>query len=139
MSILQCDCASSCDLSTNRSVAEAFYKNVPDAQLVSRSDLSGNIWQLPCDKEINVTFKFGGVSFPINPLDTNIDLNATDSDGNHVCFGAVCFPPSALRHPPHHVSPHVQFQPMASSSDTYDAIFGMAFRKSSPSPLPVLR
>ena len=72
-----------------RAVARAFYEDVPDAQLVSRSDLSGDIWQIPCDKEVNVTFKFGGVSFPIHPLDANIDLNATDSDGNHVCFGAV--------------------------------------------------
>ncbi|PIL22833.1 hypothetical protein GSI_15528 [Ganoderma sinense ZZ0214-1] len=90
------------------SVAEAFYKDIPGSQLVSRSDLSGQIWQLPCDKEVNITFKFGGKSFPVHPLDANIDLNLTDSSGNHVCFGA--------------------FQPMASQSGaTYDAIFGMAF------------
>ncbi|TBU47411.1 acid protease [Dichomitus squalens] len=89
-------------------VAEAFYKDIPGSQLVSRQEVSGNIWQLPCDKEVNVTFKFGGKSFPIHPLDANIDLNLTDSRGNHVCFGA--------------------FQPMSSQSDaTYDAIFGMAF------------
>ncbi|KAI1794874.1 acid protease [Ganoderma leucocontextum] len=90
------------------SVASAFYKDIPGAELVSRSELSGDVWQLPCDKEVNVTFKFGGSSFPIHPLDTNIDLNLTDSNGNHVCFGA--------------------FQPMVAQNDaTYDAIFGMAF------------
>ncbi|RPD62708.1 acid protease [Lentinus tigrinus ALCF2SS1-7] len=89
-------------------VAEALYKDVPDAQLVTRSELSGQVWQLPCDKEVNITFKFGGVSFPVHPLDSNIDLNLTDSSGNHVCFGA--------------------FQPFDPGEDaTYDAIFGMAF------------
>ncbi|KAI0771201.1 acid protease [Trametes elegans] len=89
-------------------VAEAFYKDVPGASLVSRSDLNGEVWQLPCDKEVNVTFKFSGVSYPIHPLDTNLDLNMTDSSGNSICVGA--------------------FQPMsAQNSATYDIIFGMAF------------
>ncbi|TFK87338.1 acid protease [Polyporus arcularius HHB13444] len=90
------------------SVAQAFYKDVPGAQLVTRSELSGQVWQLPCDKEVNITFKFGGVSYPVHPLDANIDLNLTDSSGNHVCFGA--------------------FQPFnPGNGATYDAIFGMAF------------
>ncbi|KAI0647783.1 acid protease [Trametes meyenii] len=89
-------------------VAEAFYKDVPGASLVSRSDLNGQIWQLPCDKEVNVTFKFSGVKYPIHPLDTNLDLNLTDSSGNRVCVGA--------------------FQPLtAQDGATYDVIFGMAF------------
>ncbi|KAI0632396.1 acid protease [Trametes polyzona] len=89
-------------------VAEAFYKDVPGAKLVNVPTLNGQIWQLPCNKEVNVTFKFSGVSFPIHPLDTNIDLNTTDSRGRHVCFGA--------------------FQPMqAPQGATYDVIFGMAF------------
>ncbi|OCH88666.1 acid protease [Obba rivulosa] len=89
-------------------VAEAFYGNVPGAKLMNYEQLDGPIWQLPCAIEVNVTFQFGGVSYPINPLDTTIDLNATDSDGNHVCFGA--------------------FQPQdAALSPNYDIIFGMAF------------
>lgn len=76
-------------LTQRSAVAEAFYKDVPDAELVTRSELSGQVWQLPCDKEVNITFKFGGVRFPVHPLDANIDLNLTDSRGNHVCFGAV--------------------------------------------------
>ncbi|KAI0328918.1 acid protease [Cubamyces sp. BRFM 1775] len=93
-------------------VAEAFYKNVPGASLVNRPDLNGDIWELPCDKEVNITFKFGGDSFHIHPLDTNLDLNLTNSQGQHVCVGA--------------------FQPMnAQDGTTYDMIFGMAFCKRS--------
>ncbi|EMD40138.1 hypothetical protein CERSUDRAFT_112356 [Gelatoporia subvermispora B] len=89
-------------------VAKAFYGNVPGAKLMHYEQLDGPIWQLPCDIEVNVTFKFGGVNYPINPIDTTIDLNATDNDGNHICFGA--------------------FQPQeAASSPNYDVIFGMAF------------
>ncbi|EIW59384.1 acid protease [Trametes versicolor FP-101664 SS1] len=89
-------------------VAEAFYANVPGAQLVNVASLDGQIWQLPCDKEVNVTFKFAGVSYPMHPLDTNIDLNMTDGKGNPICFGA--------------------FQPLqAPDGATYDMIFGMAF------------
>ncbi|KAI0662199.1 acid protease [Cubamyces menziesii] len=89
-------------------VAEAFYKNVPGSALVNRPDLNGEIWELPCDKEVNITFKFGGDSFRIHPLDANLDLNLTNSQGQHVCVGA--------------------FQPMsAQDGSTYDMIFGMAF------------
>ncbi|KAI8978776.1 acid protease [Trametes punicea] len=89
-------------------VAEAFYKNVPGAALVNRADLNGQVWQLPCDKEVNVTFKFSGVKYPIHPLDTNLDLNLTDSSGKRVCVGA--FQPTDLQNEP-----------------TFDMIFGMAF------------
>ncbi|KAI0915843.1 hypothetical protein AcV7_007199 [Taiwanofungus camphoratus] len=90
------------------SVAEAFYSSVPGSQLVNVAQLDGPIWQMPCDVEINVTFKFGGQSYPINPLDTSLDLNATDDKGNKVCYGG--------------------FQPIdAAKSPLYDMIFGMAF------------
>lgn len=79
-------------------VAEALYANVPGAQLVTVASLDGQVWQLPCDKEVNVTFKFAGVSYPMHPLDTNIDLNMTDGKGKPICFGAVRahFPRPAL-------------------------------------------
>ena len=71
----------------------------------------GNVYTLPCDVELNVTFKFGGVSYPIHPLDTSLDLGRTNSSGDALCIGA--------------------FQPIASNSQssTYDMILGMAFRK----------
>ncbi|KAI0826793.1 acid protease [Trametes gibbosa] len=88
-------------------VAEAIYKQVPGAQLVNLPTIDGPIWQIPCNKEINVTLKFGGVQFPIHPLDTSLDLNMTDVRGRPFCLGA--------------------FQPMQGSSDAFDMIFGMAF------------
>ncbi|PCH39891.1 acid protease [Wolfiporia cocos MD-104 SS10] len=90
------------------SVASAFYESVPGAQLVDVPDLDGPIWQIPCEYEINVTFKFGGISFPVNPLDTSLDLNGTDGDGEKTCYGG--------------------FQPIdVAKSPLYDIIFGMAF------------
>lgn len=71
-----------------RSVSEAIYSDVPGAQLVKNSDL-GEIWTMPCNVEINISFNFGSKNFPIHPLDTSLDLNATDDNGNHVCVGAV--------------------------------------------------
>jgi len=90
-------------------VAQAFYENVPGAQYINNvASLAGPAWQIPCDYEVNVTFKFGGTNYPINPLDTSLDLGATDSDGKPICYGG--------------------FQPIdAAKSDLYDIIFGMAF------------
>lgn len=90
------------------SVAEAFYRSVPGAQLVNQDQL-GQIWQMGCDYEVNITFKFGGLSYPVNPVDAVLDLNATDDAGNKICYGA--------------------FQPISQSAENsvYDMIFGMAF------------
>lgn len=70
-------------------MATAIYGDVPSAQLVTVQELDGPVWQIPCDVEVNVTFIFGGVRFPMNPLDTNAVLDGTDNDGNHMCYGAV--------------------------------------------------
>ena len=71
-------------------VAKAFYGDVPNAQLVTIRELDGEAWQIPCNVEFNITFKFGGVRFPIHPLDTNAVLGGTDANGNSICYGAVC-------------------------------------------------
>lgn len=71
------------------SVAEAIYSKVPGADLVKNSPLGGDVWTIPCDVEINIAFKFGGKNFPIHPLDTSLDLNATDDSGHRICIGAV--------------------------------------------------
>ncbi|KIP04220.1 hypothetical protein PHLGIDRAFT_129664 [Phlebiopsis gigantea 11061_1 CR5-6] len=92
-----------------KAVADAFYSRVPGAQLTNYSGL-GEVYTMPCDVELNVTFKFSNVSYPIHPLDTSLSsLGKTDALGNPVCVGA--FQP---------------IQPGAESS-TYDMILGMAF------------
>ena len=71
-------------------MAHAFYQNVPGAEYIYNvASLAGPAWQIPCDYEINVTFKFGGQSYPINPLDVSLDLGAEDSDGKAICYGGV--------------------------------------------------
>lgn len=71
-------------------MAQAFYQNVPGAEYIDNvASLAGPAWQIPCDYEINVTFKFGGESYPINPLDVSLDLGAKDSDGKAICYGGV--------------------------------------------------
>lgn len=64
------------------------YGRIPGAQYVNRTDV-GAIWQLPCDREVNMTFTFAGQKIPIHPLDTSLDLNVTDDSGNKVCLGSV--------------------------------------------------
>ncbi|EKM51672.1 uncharacterized protein PHACADRAFT_261953 [Phanerochaete carnosa HHB-10118-sp] len=89
------------------SVSEAIYSDVPGAQLVKNSDL-GEVWTIPCNVEINISFSFGGKTIPIHPLDTSLDLNATDDNGNHICIGA--------------------FQPISTAaSPDFDMVLGMAF------------
>lgn len=91
-----------------RAVADAFYGRVPNATLANVTGL-GEVYTLPCDVELNVTFKFGNVSYPIHPLDTSMDLSETDALGNKICIGS--------------------FQPILDDavSSTYDMILGMAF------------
>lgn len=93
-----------------RNVADAIYSRVPGASFVNVPAASGMVWTLPCDVELNVTFKFGGVSYPVNPLDTNLgSMNIKGPDGNEICVGS--------------------FQPITTaSSSRFDMILGMAFR-----------
>lgn len=67
-------------------MADAIYGRVQGAAY----DETNEWWTLPCDQELNVTFKFGGQDFPVHPLDLNSnDLRATDAHGNPVCIGLV--------------------------------------------------
>jgi len=66
---------------------------------------------VPCDQLLNISFNFGGVNYPIHPLDTvSDDFNMTDSSGNSICVGT--------------------FQPITTAFSllgSYDLILGMAF------------
>lgn len=65
--------------------AAAIYGDVPGAQLYS----SSGIYVLPCDTKINVSFVFGGVEYPVHPIDT---IAATsDGAGGVICFSGFPF------------------------------------------------
>ncbi|KAF8133716.1 aspartic peptidase domain-containing protein [Boletus edulis] len=91
-------------------VAEALYGNIPGAKLVNVS-ARGQAWQLDCNQEINATFLFGGVEFPIHPLDLNFDTGTQDDEGKPQCVGG--------------------FQPVSFDTNLnttiFDMILGMSF------------
>lgn len=96
-----------------RPVADAIYSRVPNATYVNISAADTPVWTLPCDVELNITFTFAGVSYPVHPLDTVMDdlRGPLDSSGKPTCVGS--------------------FQPM-SSNQPYDIVLGMAFREFAP-------
>ncbi|KAN0087502.1 Aspartic peptidase domain containing protein [Tylopilus felleus] len=90
-----------------RSVSDAIYGRVQGAQWSS----SNQAWLVPCGQLINVTFNFGGISYPVHPLDvSSSDFGLAFSNGNPACIGT--------------------FQPISSAFSLlgeYDMILGMAF------------
>ncbi|KAI1794873.1 aspartic peptidase A1 [Ganoderma leucocontextum] len=92
-----------------RAMADAIYGRVQGAEYNEESE----VWTVPCDQLINLTFKFSGVEYPIHPLDvSSSDFNMVSSTGNPVCVGT--------------------FQPITSAFSLlgeYDIILGMAFMR----------
>ncbi|KAI0755225.1 aspartic peptidase A1 [Daedaleopsis nitida] len=92
-----------------RAMADAIYGRVQGAEYNTDSE----VWTVPCDQLIPLTFKFGGVEYPIHPLDvTSSDFNMVNSLGEPVCVGT--------------------FQPITSAFSLlgeYDMILGMAFMR----------
>ncbi|KAG1790304.1 aspartic peptidase domain-containing protein [Suillus plorans] len=90
-----------------RTVSDAIYGRVQGAEW----SVVNQAWLVPCGQLINVTFNFGGVSYPIHPLDvSSSDFGVTFSNGNPACLGT--------------------FQPVTSAFSLlgeYDMILGMAF------------
>ncbi|TFK52405.1 acid protease [Heliocybe sulcata] len=86
-------------------VAKGIYEPVSGALLQNITGL-GLSWTVPCTAEINATFKFGGVSFPIHPLDLSMTGALTNPN---LCLGT--------------------FQPISDTAKSpfYDMILGMAF------------
>ncbi|KAL5531426.1 hypothetical protein ACEPAG_4303 [Sanghuangporus baumii] len=66
--------------------ADAIYGSIPGSSLDEASDL----YIVPCDAKVNVSFIFGGVEYPVHPIDT---IQATlGTDGSIACFSG--FPPT---------------------------------------------
>lgn len=69
-----------------RTVSDAIYGRVQGAEWSP----SSQAWLVPCGQLINVTFNFGGVSYPIHPLDvSSSEFGVTFSNGNTACLGTV--------------------------------------------------
>ncbi|KAJ3553823.1 hypothetical protein NP233_g12560 [Leucocoprinus birnbaumii] len=90
-----------------RDISDQIYGRVQNAYY----DSTDEFWMIPCGQELNITFNFGGQSYPVHPLDTvDNNFNKVDSMGNPVCLGA--------------------FQPITSAFSLlghYDMILGMSF------------
>jgi hypothetical protein len=67
-------------------VSDAIYSRIPGSSFQTISRGIGQVWTVPCNAEINITFIIGGVSFPINPQDTSLAWN---NGGQLICIGAV--------------------------------------------------
>ncbi|KAK0243960.1 aspartic peptidase domain-containing protein [Armillaria nabsnona] len=97
-----------------KSVADAIYSSFSGADYRNVPGLLGEVWTLPCDEEVNITFKFSGNSYHVHPLDATMDpslinMELTDSTGRPYCVGS--------------------FQPFIFTPlfPTYDLILGMSF------------
>lgn len=74
-------------LSFRRDIAKGIYSQIEGAKLVNLTN-DGPAWVVPCDKEVNITFKFGGKPFIIDPLDAtwpHPELN------DSMCMGTVIY------------------------------------------------
>ncbi|KAK0187820.1 aspartic peptidase domain-containing protein [Armillaria mellea] len=97
-----------------KSVSDAIYSRFSGAEYRNLTDI-GEVWIVPCDEEVNVTFKFSGNSYHVHPLDAIIDPSVSNSSrivnskGQTSCIGT--------------------FQPILfpNSNQTFDMILGMSF------------
>ncbi|KAK0464237.1 aspartic peptidase domain-containing protein [Desarmillaria tabescens] len=98
-----------------KSVADAIYSRFSGAEYQVNITGVGDVWIVPCDEEVNITFKFSGNSYHIHPLDATMDpslwglTDLVNSKNQSSCIGS--------------------FQPIFSSASgaTYDMILGMSF------------
>ena len=101
-----------------RSVSDAIYGRVQGAEWNTENE----VWTIPCGQLLNISLKFGGVTFPIHPLDTSSsDFGITNSNGTTVCVGT--------------------FQPITTAFSLlgeYDLILGMGFRACAILPSAIL-
>ncbi|KZT52462.1 acid protease [Calocera cornea HHB12733] len=68
-------------------VAQAFYGSIPGAELSNSSGLTA--WTFPCTAQVNASFMFGGMNYPIHPLDLSFDPTIVGmSLSNNTCIGA---------------------------------------------------
>jgi hypothetical protein len=102
-----------------RSMVDAIYAKAKGATFDSKN----NIYVVPCDTEINITFTFGGIAYPVHPLDAVSPAGGQISDGYvsrriEARVGVLIDRPSCIG----------MFQPITfDSQGQLDMILGMAF------------
>jgi len=89
------------------SVVNAIYSGAKGAQLVNVPAFNGYVWIVDCEAEINVTFKIGGQSIPIHPLDVTRQMEGVNGDS--FCYGTY------------------QSVIAGAQDPTFDGILGMTF------------
>ena len=76
-----------------RTVSDAIYGRVQGAEWNS----DWNAWTIPCTQMLNISFKFGGNTYPIHPLDTSSsEFDVVNANGETVCLGTVGVPEGLL-------------------------------------------
>jgi hypothetical protein len=100
-----------------KSFADAYYSSFPGAEYGNVAGI-GDTWILPCASEVNISYKFGGITFPVHPLDATLEPQTLglegvqNSQGEDCCIGA--------------------FQPVSfDAQGLFDVILGMAFLRNS--------
>lgn len=69
-----------------RDVSDAIYGRVQGAEY----DVKNQYWTIPCGQYLNISFNFGGLNYPIHPLDTvDNSFQITNPSGIPACLGAV--------------------------------------------------
>ena len=69
-------------------VIDAIYGRIPGVSNFTQGQQF--FYNFSCEYELNVTFMFGGVEFPIHPLDLSA-IGDEDADGTPLwCFSSVC-------------------------------------------------
>ncbi len=66
---------------------DAIYSGIPGAQKKTLQWLSGDVWILDCNSEVNASIQIGGATYPIHPLD--LSRTGFDDEGNAICYGTV--------------------------------------------------
>ncbi|TDL23431.1 acid protease [Rickenella mellea] len=61
-----------------KEVADGIYGKVPGSVFAALGD--NGIWTYPCDYELNVSLKLGGISYPVHSLDLGMPLPELDSN-----------------------------------------------------------
>lgn len=53
-------------------------------------DTNLQIWTVPCGQYLNISVNFGGIAYPVHPLDTADDnFDYSYPNGTTACIGAV--------------------------------------------------